>query len=67
MTVEVGEGGDYEPDTVLHCGEPSPGDAVAVPDPLVAAEVLSLSTRAEDVIPTALEPDSRGIPKISRR
>jgi Uma2 family endonuclease len=49
MTVEIGEGGDYEPDAVLHCGEKLPGDAVAVPDPLVVVEVLSPSTRAEDL------------------
>ena len=49
MTVEVEEGGDYEPDAVLHCGNPLPGDTVAVPDPLVVVEVLSPSTRAEDL------------------
>jgi Uma2 family endonuclease len=49
MTVEVAEDGDYEPDAVLHCGEPLPGDAVAVPHPMVVVEVLSPSTRSNDL------------------
>jgi Uma2 family endonuclease len=49
MTVEVEEGGDYEPDAVLHCGPPLPGDAITVPDPLVVVEILSPSTQAEDL------------------
>jgi Uma2 family endonuclease len=48
MTVEVGES-DYEPDAVVRCGDPLPGDAVVVPDPLVVVEVLSPSTRGTDL------------------
>ena len=48
MAVEIGES-DYEPDAVLRCGPPLPGDAVAVPDPLVLVEVLSPSTRGGDL------------------
>jgi Uma2 family endonuclease len=44
VTVEVDES-DYEPDAVLRCGEPLPGDGIDVPDPLVLVEVLSPSTR----------------------
>ena len=48
MTIEVGDS-DYEPDAVLRCGGPRlPGDAIAVPDPLVIVEVLSLSTSGVD-------------------
>ncbi len=48
MTVEVDDN-DFKPDVVLHCGEALPGDAVAVPDPLVLVEVLSPSTRGDDL------------------
>jgi Uma2 family endonuclease len=47
MTVEVGDS-DYEPDAVLRCGGALPGDAVAVPDPLVIVEVLSPSSSGTD-------------------
>ena len=39
-TVEVDDS-DFEPDAILHCGPKLPGDAIAVPDPLVVVEVLS--------------------------
>ena len=48
MTVEVDDS-DFEPDVVLHCGESLPTDAVAVPEPLVVAEVLSPGTRGDDL------------------
>ncbi len=38
-TIEVDDN-DYEPDAVLRCGDALPGDATAVPDPLVVVEVL---------------------------
>jgi Uma2 family endonuclease len=47
MTVEVGDS-DYEPDAVLRCGNTLPGDAIAVPDPLVIVEVLSPGTSGID-------------------
>jgi Uma2 family endonuclease len=47
VTVEVGDS-DYEPDAVVHCGPKLPGDAVAVPDPLIIVEVLSPSTSSTD-------------------
>jgi Uma2 family endonuclease len=61
VAVEVGES-DYEPDAVLRCGDPLPGDAVSVPDPLVVVEVLSPGTRGGDLarklveFPPALRP-----------
>jgi Uma2 family endonuclease len=48
MTVEVDDS-DFEPDVVLHCGERLPGDANAVSDPMVIVEVLSPSTRGDDL------------------
>jgi Uma2 family endonuclease len=47
-TVEIDDS-DFEPDVVLRCGEPLPGDGVAVPDPIVLVEVLSPSTRGVDL------------------
>ncbi len=47
MTVELGDS-DYEPDAVLRCGSALPGDAIAVPDPLVIVEVLSPGTSGID-------------------
>jgi Uma2 family endonuclease len=48
VTVEVDDN-DFEPDAVLRCGEPLPGNAIAVPDPLIVVEVLSPSTRGDDL------------------
>jgi Uma2 family endonuclease len=48
MTLEIGDS-DYEPDCVVRCGDQSlPGDVIAVPDPLIVAEVLSPSTSGVD-------------------
>ena len=40
MTIQV-ENSDFEPDALLRCGPPLPGDSTKVPDPLVLVEVLS--------------------------
>lgn len=48
MTVEIGEDYDYEPDAVVNCGEPLPGDSIAAPNPVVVVEVLSRSTQSTD-------------------
>jgi Uma2 family endonuclease len=48
MTLEIGDS-DYEPDCIVRCGNQSlPGDATAVPDPLIVVEVLSPSTSSVD-------------------
>ena len=47
MTVLV-EDSDFEPDAVLRCGPPLPGDATKVSDPLVLVEVLSPDSGARD-------------------
>jgi Uma2 family endonuclease len=48
MTVEVDDS-DFEPDAILHCGEMVPGNAIAVPQPMVVVEVLPPSTRGDDL------------------
>jgi Uma2 family endonuclease len=48
MTVEADDS-DFEPDAILHCGDPLPGEAVSVPEPMVVVEVLSPSTRGGDL------------------
>lgn len=48
VTVEVDEN-DFEPDAILRCGPPLPGNAIAVPDPIVVVEVLSPSTKGDDL------------------
>lgn len=48
MAVEVDEN-DFIPDVVVHCGEPPPPDTTAVPNPVIVAEVLSPSTRGDDI------------------
>lgn len=48
MTVEVDES-DFEPDAILRRGDALPGDAIAVPDPVIVVEVLSRSTRGVDL------------------
>jgi Uma2 family endonuclease len=50
MTIEVDDN-DFEHDAILRCGDALPSDAVAVPDPLAVVEVLSPSTRGDDLTP----------------
>jgi Uma2 family endonuclease len=47
MTVQV-ENSDFEPDAVLRCGPPLPGDATRVADHLVLVEVLSPDSGTRD-------------------
>jgi Uma2 family endonuclease len=49
VTVEVDADTDYEPDAVVNCGPPAPGDAVAATNPVVVVEVLSPSTEHIDL------------------
>ena len=46
-TVQVDDS-DFEPDALLHCGPPLPGDATQVLDPLVPVEVLSPDSGTRD-------------------
>jgi Uma2 family endonuclease len=48
MAVFVDQHTTYEPDATIRCGEPLPGDAVKVLDPVVAVEGTSPSTQSLD-------------------
>ncbi|HRO10752.1 Uma2 family endonuclease, partial [Amaricoccus sp.] len=48
MSVKVGDRTVYEPDALVRCGPPLPGDAIVVDDPLVVVEVVSPSSRGID-------------------
>lgn len=39
----------YQPDALVYCGQPLPGDALEVPSPVVVVEVLSPSNAMQDL------------------
>jgi Uma2 family endonuclease len=47
-TVRVNDRTVYEPDALLRCGPPLPGDAIEATDPVVVVEVVSPSSRGID-------------------
>lgn len=47
-TVRIDERTVYEPDALVRCGPPLPGDAIEAPDPIVVVEVVSPSSRGID-------------------
>ena len=49
ITIEVDDDTDYEPDAILNCGPPAPGEAVAATNPVVVIEVLSPGTQSIDL------------------
>lgn len=48
MSVRVDDDTVYEPDALVRCGPPLPGDAVEATDPVVVVEVVSPSSRGID-------------------
>lgn len=48
MSVPVDNGHVYEPDALIRCGDPLPGDATRVTDPVVVVELHSPSTGSRD-------------------
>ncbi|MGD9508213.1 MAG: Uma2 family endonuclease [Geminicoccaceae bacterium] len=48
VSIEVDEQTTYQPDALVRCGEPLPGDTVTLSDPLIVVEVISPSSRARD-------------------
>jgi Uma2 family endonuclease len=48
VSVRVNDRTVYEPDALVRCGPPSPGDAVEVSDPVLVVEVVSPSSRGID-------------------
>jgi Uma2 family endonuclease len=47
-SVRVNDRTVYEPDALVRCGPPAPGDAVEVSDPVIVVEVVSPSSRGID-------------------
>ena len=39
----------YQPDALIYCGQPVPGDVVEVPNPVVVVEILSPSNAMKDL------------------
>jgi Uma2 family endonuclease len=48
MAVRIDDRTVYEPDALVRCGHPLPGDAIEVTDPMVVVEVVSPSSRGVD-------------------
>lgn len=48
VTVRIDDRTVYEPDALVRCGTPLPGDAIEVPDPIIVVEVVSPSSRGID-------------------
>lgn len=48
MTVRIDEHTAYEPDTVMHCGDPLPHGVQIIPNPILVVEVLSPSSKGRD-------------------
>jgi Uma2 family endonuclease len=48
MSVRVSDRTVYEPDALVRCGPPLPGDAVEIADPVIVVEVVSPSSRGVD-------------------
>ena len=48
MSVRIDDRTIYEPDTLVRCGSPLPGDAIEAPDPIIVVEVISPSSRGVD-------------------
>jgi Uma2 family endonuclease len=48
MTIRIDDHTAYEPDAVVHCGDPLAADDLIIPSPVIVVEVLSPTTRALD-------------------
>ena len=62
MTVKIDDHTAYEPDALVHCGEPLADDAVIVPAPVIVVEVLSPRTATRDT--GAKLADYFGLPSV---
>ncbi len=49
VLVRISETTAYEPDALAYCGDPLPGDALEVPNPVIVVEVLSPGSEARDM------------------
>jgi Uma2 family endonuclease len=48
MALRIDDRTVYEPDALVRCGSPLPGDAIEVVDPVIVVEVVSPSSRGVD-------------------
>ncbi len=48
VTVRIDDRTVYEPDTLVRCGPPLPGDAIEATDPVIVVEIVSPSSRGID-------------------
>ena len=53
MTVEIGDGTDYEPDASVYCGERAPPDAVVMISPTLFQTVVPAIVATLQLIATA--------------
>src|SRR5262245_6765396 len=49
VAVRIDKHRSYQPDVLVHCGDPLPDDAVEVPNPIIVVEVLSPSNAMKDL------------------
>ena len=47
--VRIDSTNSYQPDVLVYCGEPLPGDALEVPEPVVVVEILSPGNAITDL------------------
>ena len=48
VSVQVDASTTYQPDALVRCGDPLPGDTITLSDPLIVVEVVSPSSGARD-------------------
>jgi len=49
VAVRIDKHRSYQPDVLVHCGEPLPDDAIEVPNPIVVVEILSPGNAMKDL------------------
>ena len=49
VAVRIDKHRSYQPDALVYCGQPLPGDALEAPNPVVVVEVLSPSNAMKDL------------------
>jgi Uma2 family endonuclease len=49
VAVRIDKHRSYQPDVLVYCGQPIPGDVLEVPNPIVVVEVLSPSNAMKDL------------------
>jgi Uma2 family endonuclease len=49
VAVRIDKHRSYQPDALVYCGQPLPGDALEAPNPVVVVEILSPSNAMQDL------------------